>query len=222
MKNISVYFLSSLLLLTTLAVSAQGKPAAQDTIPLYQGINLKIDIGNSIYELATTSARNQSYEALLNVDLKHKYFPTIEAGFAKAATTLNSGAHYTGNGFFGRIGSDFNAMKKSDSNNLLLIGLRVGTAFQHFSTDGLSITDDYWQTQQAVTYSNQFRVDAWGEVTAGVQVQIVKGLHMGFYLREKILMTRGKERQLFAYYIPGFGYKKDANFGFNYYIGYHF
>lgn len=189
---------------------------------IYQSMNLKVDLGTPVLEMARSSAKVQSYELALNVDLLHRYFPTLELGYAHAFDRQAAGGTFTGMGGFARIGLDIAPMKKGNDNNLLLVGLRVGTALQDYSMHGVTVADPYWQTMDKQDYNHLFRCDAWGEVVAGVQVQIHKGLHMGWFVRMKILMTRGKNGALTAYYIPGYGYKEDTNFGFNYYIGYKF
>ena len=37
-----------------------------DTTPLWQGMNVKLDLGNTVYTLATTRAKRQQYEIALN------------------------------------------------------------------------------------------------------------------------------------------------------------
>jgi hypothetical protein len=46
---------------------------------------------------------------------------------------------------------------------------------------------------------------------------------MGWYIRMKLLFTRNaKEGEVMPYYIPGLGFRKDFNWGFNYYLAYKF
>lgn len=184
---------------------------------IYQGLNLKLDLGNTVFELARSRTAIQSYEALLNVNLMHRYYPTIELGYAQADLSAASGS-FMGKGGFARIGLDLSVLKKQRKNNFLLVGIRVGTAVQGCSTKGVILGNDYWG-YHTIDYNNRVRADAWGEVVATVQVQVYKSFHMGWAVRYKMLFSRGKTGSLTAYYIPGFGYKDDSSFSFNYYIG---
>ncbi|MCM1035342.1 MAG: DUF6048 family protein [Paludibacter sp.] len=204
------------LLLLCLVGGLQAAERNDSTI--WQGINLKVDIGTPILETALSSAKVQSYEIALNADLKHRFFPTLELGYAQADVSA-AGGIFSGKGGYGRIGIDLSALKKGRKENMLLVGLRVGTALQQAGMNEIKVSDPYWQLYPATSYPASLRCDAWGEVVAGVQVQVYKRFHMGWFVRLKLLMTRGKEGDITAHYIPGFGYRQDTNFGFNYYLG---
>ncbi len=201
-----------------LSLFAYGEEA-KDSI--WNGLNLRIDLGTPILEAVMSRGKVQSYEMMLNANLCHRFFPTIEMGYAQASASTERG-QFRGLGGFGRIGLDISALKKHrESDNKLLVGLRVGTAVQQHSYSGLYLPNDYWGKDVTIDYPERVRCDAWGEVVAGVQVKVYKHFHMGWSVRLKILMTR-KENKLTAYYIPGFGYRQDTNFGLNYYLGWTF
>ncbi len=205
-------------LFTLLPAFAQQK---NDSVPIYQGLQLKLDIGSPILELVRTAAKVQTYEMALNINLLQRFFPTIELGYAQADRTITAGT-FNGKGGFARVGLDLSSLKKKkDSPHKLLIGVRVGTAVQDYTLTGLTLNDTYWQTSPTMNY-HDVRCDVWGEVVAGIQVQVYKDFYMGLAARLKALFTRGKEGEITAYYIPGFGYKDDMNFGFNYYLGWNF
>lgn len=209
------------LLMLSMALCATEHP---DTA-IYQGMNLKLDLGNTIFELARTKAAVQSYEIAAYVNLQNKYFPTLELGYSGTKPLVTNGGTYEGQGGFMRVGCDLSALKKNNNPvNMLLVGVRIGTALQGFSQTGVTLHDTYWQKQLTKDFVNQFRCDAWGEIVGGVQVQVYKSFYMGWYVRLKILMTRNnyKKGTPTSYYIPGFGYKQDTNFGFNYYLGWNF
>lgn len=193
---------------------------------IYQGINLGLDVGNTILELARSKAAIQSYEVTMNVDLQHKYFPTLELGYAGTKPLTAGGGTYMGQGGFARVGLDLYALKKrKNPDNMLLVGVRVGTALQDFSISGVAVSDSYWQTTTMADMNHLFRCDAWGEIVASVHVKVYKAFYMGWAVRMKFLMTRNNYKKSgtpTAYYIPGFGYKQDTNFGFNYYLGFNF
>ncbi|MGN1240650.1 MAG: DUF6048 family protein [Paludibacteraceae bacterium] len=197
--------------------TVQQTTAPKDTI--YNGMSLKVDLFNSILEPARSKGSIQNYEIAMNWRLKQRFFPTLELGYAQAETAADGGKH-KGLGGFARVGLDLNVSKKHvRSENVMLVGLRVGTALQRYDLTEVPLNNNYWGTQ-TMDFRQQFGADCWGEVVAGCQVQVWKGLQMGWYLRFKILFTRkAKDSGVLPYYLPGFGYRDDTNWGISYYIG---
>lgn len=191
-----------------------------DTIPVYQGVTIKLDLMNSILEPALSHGHNRSYEGAVSVRLKERYYPTLEGGYARAESGADGG-QYSGKGGFFRVGIDLNGLKKHTKTwDALLIGVRIGTGLQNYRLTDVRLNDI---ADTRIDYPTVFRADCWGEVALGCQVNIVKGLIMGWSVRAKILFTgnpagNGTE----SYYIPGFGYRQSINGGVNYYIGWKF
>ncbi len=220
LRYILVFILCSLFFIPC---NAQEQPdsVSKPKKEIYKGLQLKLDIGSPILEIARSGAKVQTYEMAVNVNLLQRYFPTLELGYAQADRTITAGT-FNGKGGFGRVGLDLSALKKQkESPNKLLVGLRVGTAVQDYSMTNLTLHDTYWQTTPTMNF-HDIRCDVWGEIVAGIQVQVYKSFYMGLAGRFKMLFTRGKEGTYTAYYIPGYGYKDDMNFGFNYYLGWQF
>ena len=209
--------LSLLLVLSFVSIHhsyAQNTSYADTAV--YQGVNIRLDIANPVFELARSGWRTYGVEAAVSVRLKNRFFPTIEGGYAgqflqekDAATPV-----YDGSGEFIRLGLDINPLKKHpERRSCLLIGVRAGTGWQHLHTSALL----------AEKPRGQWIADAWGEVVAGVQVDIVSGFTMGWAVRMKFLFTQNSHDELTTpYYIPGFGYRNSMNWGFDYYLGYAF
>lgn len=192
-----------------------------DSIPLYQGVNVKLDIAMPIIEAARSAGKIQDYEMAINVRLKNRFYPTLELGYALAECGAD-GAQHKGQGGFARLGMDLAIVKKGETENNLLIGLRFGGAYQNYDLTNVQLQTDYWQSN-SIDFYNQNRFDCWGEIVVGCQVYLWKGLHMGWYGRVKLLFTRNvAEEQVLPYYVPGLGFRNDFNWGFNYYIGYRF
>ena len=189
---------------------------------IYQGMNVKLDLANTTIEAVVSKGKILSFEAAWNIRLKHRFYPTLEGGYAQAETYADGGNHKDKGGFF-RVGLDINPLKKHPERlSCLLVGVRVGTALQNYDLTNVTLNSDYWGERKQ-DFIGQFGADCWGEIVAGVQVQIWEGLQMGWYARMKILFTRSAaENNVLPYYIPGFGYRDETNWGFNYYIGYKF
>ncbi len=189
---------------------------------IYQGATIKFDLGSAIYMPIRNKGMVQTYDFAASIRLFHKFFPTFEAGYAQARQS-NPNGQFNGYGGFMRLGIDYSVLKKYKGNNHLLVGLRVGTSLQNYAFDNMKRSDSYWGTE-TINYPFRFGADAWGEIVAGVQVHIYKGLNMGWYLRYKILFTRGKtlDGVVRPAYILGYGQRQETTFGWNYYIGWSF
>lgn len=217
------WILILLLLPLTLLVYAREDTEKEknDSIPVYQGVNVKLDIAMPIIEAARSAGKIQDYEIAINVRLKNRFYPTLELGYALAECGAD-GAQHKGHGGFARVGMDLAIVKKGATENNLLVGLRLGGAYQNYDLTNVHLQSDYWQTQP-LNFYDQNRFDCWGEVVVGCQVYLWKGLHMGWFGRIKLLMTRSvAEGNVLPYYVPGLGFRNDFNWGVNYYIGYRF
>lgn len=190
---------------------------------IYQGMNLKLDIATTIIEAASSKGSVLSFEAAWNIRLKQRYYPTLEGGYVNARASANGGIQEGEGGFF-RVGLDINGLKKHPERlNAAMVGIRIGTGLLSYDLLGVENNNSYWAAGKRMDFLNQFRADCWGEVVAGCQVQVWEGFQMGWYVRFKILFTRtAKDGEVMPYYIPGFGYRDETNWGVNYYIGYKF
>lgn len=205
--------------LCCLTLCASAREYADTAV--YQGMSVKLDIAMPILELARSAGKIQSYEAAVNVRLAKRFYPTLEAGYALAERGADGGMH-KGQGGFGRVGMDLAIIKKGASENNMMIGLRVGGAYQDYDLTNVRLYSDYWGEKRLNFYDQQ-RFDCWGEFVAGCQVQVYKGFQMGWYLRMKLLFTRkAEEAGVLPYYVPGFGFRKDFQWGINYYLAYKF
>jgi hypothetical protein len=217
------WLLILLFLFATSFVRAQqdSKIAPADSLPVYQGVGVKLDVAMPIIEVARSAGKIQTYELAVNVRLLNRFYPVLETGYAIAQCGADGGNH-KGHGGFARVGMDMAVIKKGVAENNVLVGLRFGNAFQRYDLTNVQVQTDYWPSDPLDFY-NQFRYDCWGEIVAGCQVFVWKGLHLGWTGRMKFLMTRNaKPGKVMPYYVPGLGFRKDFNWGFNYYIGYRF
>lgn len=213
-----------LLLPLTLFLYAREEARAKvknDSVPVYQGVSLKLDLAMPVIEAARSAGKIQDYEMAINVRLKNRFYPTLELGYALAECGAD-GAQHKGQGGFARLGMDLAIVKKGATENNMLVGLRFGGAYQNYDLTNVRLQTDYWLSNP-IDFYNQTRFDCWGELVAGCQVYLWKGLHMGWYGRIKLLMTRSvAEGNVLPYYVPGLGFRNDFNWGINYYIGYRF
>ncbi len=63
-----------------ICLTAKAAEADSTRNAIYQGAQLKLDLGSPILEMARSSAKVQTYEMALNINLLQRFFPTFEAG----------------------------------------------------------------------------------------------------------------------------------------------
>ena len=214
--------------LTVITANAQKKIiSSPDTvkIPLYNGFTVQTDVASAVTSVIA-KGEVYSYEAGIQVDLKHKYYPIVELGFAGADKTMANGIGFTTNAPFGRVGIDFNILKKKKdskpTNNLFLAGLRVGMSNFNYSLKNVTITNDYWGCSEVVFKDANSTTKVWWEIVAGIRVEVVKNFYMGWTVRKRNLISNDITGAAAPWYIPGFGINTSGNWGLNYTLGYHF
>lgn len=206
--------------LLCLALYANAKQYADTAI--YQGMSIKLDIAMPIIEAARSAGKIQNYEAAVNVRLAKRFYPTLELGYATAERGADGGLH-KGHGGFGRLGMDLAIVKKGETENNMLVGLRLGGAYQSYDLLNVKQHTEYFPGLPTISFYDQHRFDCWGEIVAGCQVQVYKGFQMGWYIRTKLLFTRtAKDGGPMPYYVPGLGFRNNFNWGCNYYLAYKF
>jgi len=228
MRRIFVFISSFLLCLTVSTVFAQKKKQIAiptDSIPWVNGFTVQVDVAS----LVSSSLMNNgiySSEGGIQLDLKHKFFPTFEIGAAGATKVSADNIHFKTNGIFERIGVDFNLRKKKPdskpSNNLFVAGLRLGVSNFNYNVTNVTIPENYWNASTTFDYPSQNTTKIWYEIVIGVQVEVIHNFYMGWNIRNKNLISKEVLGQVSPWYIPGFGQNNGANWGFNYTLGYHF
>ncbi len=227
MRNIYIYIISFLVGSLALNLQAQEKKIPADSIKTswLNGVTVQVDVA-SLASSFFSNGETYSMEGGVQVDLKHKYYPVFELGFAGANKLSTDNVGFKTSGLYGRLGLDFNLIKqKKDSkptNNLFLAGLRLGMSHFAYDLTNLVITDNYWGGSQIINYTNQPSTKIWFEVVAGVRVEVVKNIYMGWSVRNKNILSKDAAGKPKPYYIPGFGLNNGTSWGISYIIGYRF
>lgn len=210
--------------LSVLSANAQDNENEEFDPALWQGLRLDLDLASALVSLLS-GGETYSYEAALQVNLKHKYFPVIEFGYAGADKKSLEEANYLCNGFFGKIGLDINMLKikkEQDRYNFFTLGARVGMTNFKYDINNIMIEDDYWGGSEVYDYKDIKTTKFWFEIVAGIRVEALPNFYLGWNIRLK--NTIGKDKNLIApWYIPGFGKNNLSSIWvFNYTIGYRF
>ena len=189
---------------------AMAAPRQYADSAVYQGISMKVDLGNAAYQLIRSKGTIHQYEGAVSVNLMKRFYPVMEFGFMRAEDRA-AGGSYFGQGGFTRIGLDINPLRKNrNSDYFLTVGVRAGMSVQDYLQRNINLNDSYWGTPLQNMH-DRARFDSWGEVVAG-------GFHMGWAIRLHFLFT-GSMGKYQPYYIPGYGCKDGNIFAFNYYLG---
>ena len=85
------------------------------------------------------------YEGFARVNLKDRYFPTVEFGYGSADKTDDvTGLRYKPAAPFGRIGMDFNVMKNKHDVYRILVGVRYAYTSFNYDIGPLDVKDPVW------------------------------------------------------------------------------
>ncbi|MGL5958499.1 MAG: DUF6048 family protein, partial [Phocaeicola sp.] len=189
-------------------------------VPFYQGLNIGIDllgIGSKLF-----GGNILSSEVSLEANLKNRYIPVIELGYAKAeATHEETQIYYKTTAPYFRVGANYNILyNKPYLPGYLFVGARVG--YTSFSYDVITpgAKDPIWGEIIPVAYENVKSQSTWGEVVIGIKTELFKGVCMGLSARWKIRFNSGKALNSEPWYTPGFGSNNSSTFGFTYNLSY--
>lgn len=215
MAKISKYIISVSLLLTG-TLHAQVKDSA---IVQYRGIRLGLDLSRFAFYYFQPSRKD--FEVMADVQVKDNLFVAGEAGW-NHTQFHNSLLQYRSNGYFGRAGIDYNLLQpeKAGEANILYIGARYGFGIFTHEAPLYEVKDPYYGTYRG-SISPRTRNASWLEFVAGLKVEILKNLFLGWNLRAKTLLKKNVDTELTPYIIPGFGKgAQRSNFDVNYSVYY--
>lgn len=246
-KSYIKLFLFSLMLFMSLPLSAQEKQEIkednkdeierpilidQSTVPFFNGIYIGYDLMGPIYKAYSDDYLTS--EINIDINLKNRFFPTIELGYANTDKWSEHGTQYKTKAPYFRIGADYNFLYKKHKNNHLTVGLRYGFTKFDFDLDNLALKDGAWGDQienpsiydeiwkDPVTLQKQNISSSmhWIEFVIGVRTAIYKNFYMGWSLRLKYRLSAEENEYGNPWYVPGYGIYKSSRVGLHYSIIY--
>ena len=223
MRRILNYIAIISILVISLPAHAQ-KEEKPDSIPWWNGVRVELDIASPIIS-AVGLSEGYTVEGALQVNLKYKYFPTIEFGTSGLNNKLSvNGADFSANGLFGKIGADVNLLKynAAHADNLFLVGGRIGMSNFSYDLMNVAVVDDYWGVTEIRDFQNVSATKWWFEIVVGMRVMVFRNIFMGWSIRNKSMLGKTAEGEIFPYFVPGYGNSQSSNWAFNYVIGYKF
>lgn len=165
--------------------------AREDSIPWMRGFQVRTDlIGLSGYFMGSYT----SNEVDLRLNLKDRYFPTVELGYATADKeddlTMDK---FKMKGPFFRVGADYNILKNKHDIYRLYVGARYGYSSFKYDLNDL--------TEAKATYQ-------WADLVFGTEARIIGPLCLGWDLRYRKRISGKYADNPTPWYVPGFGSEK--------------
>lgn len=193
---------------------------AQEEKPETREISLGVDL--SRFALPLLDSTRLGWEMSADFELLKDVFVAGEVGYQNT-NLKRENYDYSGNGYYVRLGVDYNFMKHVDSTSTdqMLVGLRYGfTTFNHMA-ENVIVDDIFYGRYQGGTIPKSWLAANWLEVDAGMRVELFSNFYLGWTLRIKTKLWCSKDQHLEPYYIPGFGRNySNTNIGINYSLYY--
>lgn len=199
--------------------------------PLYNGVSLGVDLWGPGSKLLGSDFFSAEVSAVVN--LKHRYFPTVELGYGSTDKWNDNGVHYKGSAPYLRIGLDYNTFYKKEHGHMLLVGLRYGVSPTTYDVTSLevgdpvyggsydpNITDDIYGGNVAYNHPGMKCTMQWMELAVGVRAHVWKSLYMGWTVRLKYRLSAKPDTYGDPWYVPGYGKYSGNTMGVTYTIVY--
>ncbi len=192
---------SLLLALVGFGAIAQEQPQ-QTTVPESSGLRIGVDFAKYVYQIVEPNITG--FEASLDYEIKRNYFLTVEGGYERALPQSDL-YNYELTGAYGRVGLDYNILKKRADNDIVFLGLRYGLSNYTQSAREIQI-NSYWGSSILAVPTENLTAH-WAEAVIGMKVELffAKNLFIGWTLRGRLLVAGNKYETLQPFTIPGYG-----------------
>jgi hypothetical protein len=184
-----------------------------------------IRIGYDLSRLALLyfEPERKAFEISGDFEVKQNFYAVAEYGQQKVDIE-NTDFIYASEGFYTRIGMDYNFSKtRMDVNRYEMVfgGIRYGFAnYSHQSTN-IVLPENYWGTESSGDLPAVDMNAHWVELVAGIRGELFKNFFIGWSFRGRIMIWQKDDELTYPYNIPGFGRgNKKAQMGFNYSVYY--
>ncbi|MFS8617209.1 MAG: DUF6048 family protein [Solitalea sp.] len=204
-------------------VGTPPKPKRVDTIPWERsGLRLGIDLLKPI--LSFVNNQPQGGEISLDYEVKKNYFAVVEGGWQQMELDEIRYNYHT-QGMFGRLGVDYNFMKRRQplSGEMAYVGFRYGFSAFSIQADSVLLTEKYWGDLLTSVPKTNLQ-SHWAELLLGVKAEISDNLFLGWTIRAGFLLAGGvTKREVVPIRVPGYGKTENSPvFSFTYSVFYRF
>jgi hypothetical protein len=201
------------------ADTTQSEGEVKKVYALPHQLRFGVDITRPIANLFLKT--RQSYEFQVDYAIKNETYLVAEAGWGSANIDY-SDLRYKSNNMFLRVGVDKTMLTRIASSDwdMLFVGMRYGFAPIKRSDATYTTTDSLWGNTSGMIQGKSLTAH-WLEVTAGIRVEMIQGLFLGWNIHGRFLLNQKPFRELPPSFIAGYG-KGDKNtiFDYNFYVSY--
>ena len=222
MRILSCILLSSILLFSTVKATAQDVVEKEKKESFWHRLTFKgIGFSADIFGCAASLVSEYiSTEVAVEGNFGNRLYPIVEVGYGWCNTTdETTGIRYRANAPYYKVGFNYNFFTKKEKPNPkhYIYGLvRLGWSNFKYDVATPPITDPVWGGEVALDLKDINGSCLWGEVGAGIKVNIAKGFHMGWSVRYKVRFTEKVGKNSKMWYIPGYGTNATNVFGGTY------
>lgn len=170
--------------------------------PLTSGIRVGVDLAKYIFQVVEPAITG--FEASVDYEVRPNYFIALEGGYEKASPQ-NENYEYFLDGYYGRVGFDYDLLKNTDDLDILFVGMRYGLSRYTQSAGNIEITN-YWGT--AIRDIPEERLTThWAEVVLGMKTELffAKNIFIGWTARGRFFIDGNDFEVMQPFTIPGYG-----------------
>lgn len=179
--------------------------AKRPVLPLLMSASAGVNIWDPLMRMLGQSYGGASVWAALN--LKNRFIPTAEIGIGMANSTPDDG-NFTYKGkaaFFAKIGMNYNFFFSKNPKYQFYLGLRGAWSSFRYDILDVSLNNSYWGGNATFDIRDQKSHAFWGEIRAGLQVEIYRNFSIGWALHYNLLFDIKDTPNSRPWYIPGYG-----------------
>ncbi|MBQ8098239.1 MAG: hypothetical protein IJ244_01810 [Bacteroidaceae bacterium] len=153
-------------------------------------------------------------EGAIRLNMKEKYFPTVEAGLGYSDhVDEETELHFKTNSPYVRIGADYNFARDLRSGNRIYAGVRYGMTKIKFDLEGNELIDPVWEDRYPFQFRDLSSNVSWAELLFGLEAKIWGRFHIGWTARYRMRLHQEQSKVGQSWYVPGYGKNDTHNFG---------
>ncbi len=192
-----------LFLIPFLVISQAGKAEAENDTLFVPSVRLGIDVSGFARHLI--EPETITGEIIMDVEWRKSHFLVVEGGLLRVDVKKETHV-YQADGYFVRIGPDFNILERNpdNPNDVILASLRYGYGKLNHEAPYVLIPDPYWGDRETTISSENYRAH-WLEAGIGLKTEIWRSIFMGWSLRGRLMLSDTSSPAMDPYFISGFG-----------------
>lgn len=220
------------MMLTSIILPSEMRAQADSTIstidttvttppkqPLRQQLLIGIDVSKIAFNFAKSQMQNYDFQAAYNRGDKNYYI--AEAGLGTGNIDY-AFLKYSSQGGFLRLGIDRSLLGSQGKRDydIAFVGFRYGLALGRISEAWYQVSSPFGGAYEG-TYDAESFFSHWGELTAGMKLEVWPKIFLGWTGRAKFLFNGNRFQHVAPNNIAGYGAaEKSTAFDFNLYLSY--